>query len=93
MGPNFRYAMKEYFDFADHTLALTHRAVDEHLHAAGFDVRRVSPRFLPYSFTGILPPSAALTRLYLRAPPAWRLLGRQFLLVAERPHGETGGAG
>ena len=24
MGPNFRYTVKEYWDYADHTLALTH---------------------------------------------------------------------
>jgi hypothetical protein len=38
MGPNFRYCAREYFDCADHTLALTHVAVGEHLHAAGFSL-------------------------------------------------------
>ena len=85
MGPNFRYCARNYFDFADHTLALTHVAVEEHLYAAGFDVVRVVPRFLPFSFGGRLPPSPALTRWYLRFPPAWRVLGRQFLLVGQRP--------
>ncbi len=85
MGPNFRYCAKKYFDCADHTLALTHVAVEEHLHAAGFDIDRVVPRFLPYSFRGILPPSPALTGLYLRTPLAWRLLGKQFLVLARRP--------
>ena len=85
MGPNFRYCARNYFDFADHTLALTHVAVEEHLYAAGFDVVRVVPRFLPFSFSGRLPPSPALTRWYLRFPPAWRVLGRQFLLVGQRP--------
>ena len=84
MGPNFRYAMKEYFDMADHTLALTHKAIAEHLYAAGFDVERVVPRFLPYSFTGILPPSPRLTRRYLRSPAAWRIAGKQFLVVGRR---------
>lgn len=85
MGPNFRYCAREYFDMADHTLALTHRAVEEHMYAAGFAIERVIPRFLPYSFTGVLPPSPTLTRLYLRMPLAWRVLGKQFLLVARRP--------
>jgi SAM-dependent methyltransferase len=81
MGPNFRYCAKEYFDMADHTVVLTHRAVAEHLYGAGFEVERVVPRFLPYSFTGRLPASARLTRAYLRTPAAWRLLGKQFLVV------------
>jgi ubiquinone/menaquinone biosynthesis C-methylase UbiE len=84
LGPNFRYCADEYFDFADHTLALTHRAVAEHLHAAGFEVVSVTPRFLPYSFTGRLPASASLTRAYLALPLAWRLLGKQFLVVGRR---------
>ena len=84
MGPNFRYCSKEYFDMADHTLIFTHRAIAEHLYAAGFWPERIEPRFLPYSFTGRLPPSAALTRLYLRTPVAWRALGKQFLVVGRR---------
>jgi SAM-dependent methyltransferase len=82
MGPNFRYCAREYFDCADHVLALTHVSVEEHLVAAGFEVTEVLPRFLPYSFRGRLPASAALTRAYLRTPPLWRLQGKQFLALA-----------
>jgi SAM-dependent methyltransferase len=85
MGPNFKYCASEYFDCADHVLALTHLSVEEHLYAAGFEIVRTIPRFLPFSFRGSLPPSPALTRLYLRLPPAWRLLGKQFLLYARKP--------
>ena len=84
MGPNFRHCPKEYFDMADHTLIFTHRAIAEHLYAAGFEPVRVEARFLPYSFTGRLPPSPALTRRYLRTPAAWRLLGKQFLVIGRR---------
>jgi Methyltransferase domain len=85
MGPNFRYCTKEYFDCADHTVILTHVGVEEHLYAAGFEIVSVVPRFLPYSFRGRLPAGAALTRRYLAMPLAWRLLGKQFLVVARRP--------
>jgi SAM-dependent methyltransferase len=84
MGPNFRYCADEYFDMADHTLIFTHRAIAEHLYAAGFEPERIVPRFLPYSFTGKLPPSPLLTRRYLRTPSAWRLLGKQFLVIGRR---------
>jgi SAM-dependent methyltransferase len=84
IGPNFRHCVKQYFDMADHTLALTHRAIVEHVYAAGFEPERVEPRFLPYSFTYRLPPSPWLTRRYLRTPLAWRLLGRQFLVIGRR---------
>ena len=84
VGPNFKYCAQEYFDCAHHTLALTHVSVEEHLYGAGFEIQSVVPRFLPYSFRGVLPPSSALTRLYLRLPVAWRIMGKQFLFVARR---------
>jgi SAM-dependent methyltransferase len=84
IGPNFRHCPKQYFDMADHTLILTHLSIAEHVYAAGFEPERVEPRFLPYSFTGRLPPSPLLTRRYLRTPAAWRLLGKQFLVIARR---------
>jgi SAM-dependent methyltransferase len=84
MGPNFRYCPREYFDMADHTLIFTHRAIAEHLYAAGFEPERIEPRFLPYSFTGRLPPSPMLTRRYLRTPLAWRVVGKQFLVIGRR---------
>jgi hypothetical protein len=48
----------------------------------GFDITAVTPRFLPYSFRGLLPPSPLLTKTYLRTPALWRLLGKQFLVLA-----------
>lgn len=84
MGPNFRYCMREYFDFADHSVVLTEKGVEEHLYAAGFEIRSVAARFLPYSFTGRIPSNQALVRAYLRVPLAWRMLGKQFLVVAAR---------
>lgn len=84
MGPNFRYCAKTYFDCADHTLALTHVAIAEHLAAAGFVATEVTKRFLPFSFRGILPPSPALTRRYLHSNFVWPLLGKQFLVIARK---------
>jgi len=85
MGPNYRYCSKDYWDCADHYVALTHVAVDEHLYAAGFEIERTIPRYLPYSFRGILPPSAELTKRYLQMPLAWKLLGKQFLVIGRKP--------
>jgi hypothetical protein len=84
MGPNFRYCGRDYFDMADHTLIFTHRAIAEHVYTAGYEVERVEARFLPYSFTGRLPASPAMVRSYLRAPLAWRILGKQFLVIGRR---------
>ncbi len=83
MGPNFRYCAKEYFDCADHTVILTHVGVEEHLYAAGFESESVVPRFLPYSFRGRLPASAALTRRYLGTPA--RLAAARQAVPGRRP--------
>jgi SAM-dependent methyltransferase len=85
LGPNFRFCAREYFDCADHTLALTHVAVEEHLYSAGFEIERVVPRFIPYSFRSRVPQAPWLVRAYLRFPIAWRVLGKQFLIVASKP--------
>lgn len=82
MGPNFKYCAREYFDCADHLLALTHVSVEEHLIAAGFKLQESIPRFLPFSFRSRLPASAPLARLYLQIPLLWRVAGSQFLLLA-----------
>lgn len=81
LGPNFRYTAREYFDCADHNVILTHVAVEEHLFAAGFEPFLTIPRYLPYSFRSRLPASVRMTDLYLRMPWAWRLLGKQFLVL------------
>jgi len=85
MGPNFQYCPKDYFDCADHTVILTHVSVEEHLHTAGFEIKRVVPKFLPYSFRSRLPAWGWTTSACLQFPLLWRLLGKQFLLVAIRP--------
>ena len=61
MGPNFKYCARDYFDCADHLLALTHISVQELLFAAGYKVTEVVPRFLPFSFRSRLPAWPAFT--------------------------------
>jgi len=84
LGPNYRYCAREYWDYADHYVPLTHLAVCEHLYAAGFEPQNAIARYLPYSFRGSLPPSPKLTRLYLKTPAAWRVLGKQFLVIGRK---------
>jgi hypothetical protein len=85
MGPNFKYASREYFDCADHLIALTHRSVEEHLASAGFEVESVVARFVPFSFRSQRFSHPFLVRAYLAVPFAWRILGKQFFIVARRP--------
>ncbi len=85
MGPNFRYCAKEYYDFADHLLPLTHRTIEEHLAAADLQHQLTISRFLPLSFRSQRFSNLWLVKLYLAVPIFWRLFGRQFFIVATRP--------
>lgn len=84
LGPNIAYCAREYWDFADHKVPLTHNAAAEHLYMAGFEPERIIPRFIPYSFRSRLPATGGLAAAYLAFPPAWRLLGKQFLLIGRK---------
>jgi SAM-dependent methyltransferase len=85
LQPNARLIGGGYWDFIDHHVALTERSLVEAGELAGLSTVRLVTRFLPYTTKGRLPQGAALVRLYLRFPPAWWLMGKQTLYVAERP--------
>src|ERR1044072_4428523 len=85
MGPNIRYLAAEYWDFYDHYLPLSHLSLEEGLVQAGYDVESVVPRFLPYTARSALPQHPALIRMYLKIPLVWHILGKQFLLVGQKP--------
>ncbi|HXI91794.1 MAG TPA: class I SAM-dependent methyltransferase [Blastocatellia bacterium] len=85
MGPNIRFLAGKYWDFYDHHLPLSHLSVEEGLSINGFRVVRNIDKFLPYTTRSALPQHPLLVSAYLKFPLAWKLLGRQFLLVAEKP--------
>lgn len=89
MQPNFAHCPEKYFDFFDHRLAFTHRAIAEGLGMTGFRMVKVIGQFLPFSSKSSLPKSPWLVDLYLKVPLAWKVFGAQMLIVAEKP-GETG---
>jgi SAM-dependent methyltransferase len=85
MQPNLRYAPGEYWDYYDHVLPLTHLSCGEAFAKAGFDVVELIDRFVPFSTASRLPQHPWLVSLYLACRPAWRILGRQFVIVGRKP--------
>lgn len=85
LGPNIKYAYREYWDFFDHHIPLSHKAVIEILETIGFISDRVIPRFLPFTTKSRLPKNAFFVRLYLRLPFFWRIMGKQMLIIAQKP--------
>jgi hypothetical protein len=45
----------------------------------------IVPRFLPYTTRSALPQHQMLVALYLKIPILWRFLGKQFLVVGQKP--------
>jgi len=83
MGPNIRFCGDVYWDFIDHYLPLSDRSLAEAFRVAGFQIEKVIPRCLPFTMTGKRPSSAAV-KLYLRVPLVWKIMGKQFLIVARK---------
>jgi len=90
LQPNIRFVGAAYWDFIDHRVALTEKSLVEAAEAAGFTVERLIPRFLPYTTKSRLPQWPWLVRAYLRLPLAWRIFGKQTLLVARPTPGNPG---
>jgi ubiquinone/menaquinone biosynthesis C-methylase UbiE len=89
LQPNIRYAYAEYWDFYDHHTPLSHLSAAEAFALAGFEVVELIDRFLPFSTKSALPKHPALVRAYLACPWAWRILGKQFLIVGAKPGNAT----
>lgn len=84
MGPNIKCVGGAYWDFYDHHLALTDLSLKEAFEAVGLQTESVRERFLPYTMVNAPAYPLTLLRLYLAMPLAWRVLGKQFLVIARK---------
>jgi hypothetical protein len=85
MGPNIKFLPSAYWDFWDHYLPLSEASLSEGLTTHGFEVTLCIPRFLPYTMANKPEYPLVFLRLYLKLPPTWRFLGKQFLITAQKP--------
>jgi SAM-dependent methyltransferase len=85
MGPNIRFVGGAYWDFCDHHLPLSEASMAELLRIHGFSIERAIDRFLPYTMVNTRPVPNALIALYLSLPPAWKIFGKQFLVIGKKP--------
>jgi dolichol-phosphate mannosyltransferase len=87
LGPNIRFLAGKYWDFWDHHVALSEKSLAEVLRAEGYKIRRLIPRFLPYTMSDERhpPPPPIFVKLYLLLNFLWPIFGRQFLIVAAKP--------
>ncbi len=86
IGPNFRYAYKNYFDDYTHKSIFTHISLVDVMYEYGLKPIKVVPKFLPLTLKSKLPKSYFLTKLYLNSPI--HPLGKQMLLIFETKNAE-----
>jgi SAM-dependent methyltransferase len=84
LGPNIRFLSDVYWDFWDHHLALSDRSLAEGLENCGFAVRENHDRFLPYTMVNQREYPLVMLSVYLKLPVAWKVFGRQFLIIAAK---------
>ena len=84
LQPNVRFLPGAYWDFFDHHTPLTERSLVEAVTSIDLEPILVIAKFLPYTTKSVLPQSPWLVRLYLKFPLAWKVLGKQSLVVAEK---------
>ena len=82
LGPNVKYLPGLYWDFWDHYLHLTELSLKEALELLDFEVDKCLGRFLPYTMAAGWKPPLVFVRMYLKTPLVWRVMGKQFLIVA-----------
>ena len=87
LQPNIRFVGGAYWDFLDHKVAAHGpQPGARRPRSSGFQVERMIPRFLPVHHQE---PAAAAPAGWCAptsaSPPAWRLMGKQALMVARRP--------
>jgi SAM-dependent methyltransferase len=84
VGPNVRLVGGAYWDFWDHHLPLTHQTMAEALRLHGFRIVSAIPRFLPYTMVNRRPVPIVLVSMYLKIALAWRIFGKQFLVIGKK---------
>lgn len=82
LGPNVRLLPGAYWDFWDHHVQISDRSLVELLTMSGFRVTEQHAGFLPYTMSDGNQPNLLLVKLYLRLRFFWKLLGKQFFIVA-----------
>jgi SAM-dependent methyltransferase len=87
LQPNIKYLVKEYWDFFDHHIPISHLSMVEALVSHGLEPAVVIPRFMPFTTKSILPQGAFFVRMYLMVPLVWRVMGRQMFILAEKRGG------
>ena len=82
LQPNIRYCYKNYWDFFDHHIPLSHKSLEEILKVMDFKIIMIKPKFLPYTTKSRLPLYPWIVKMYLKIPPIQFMIGKQMFVYA-----------
>lgn len=82
LGPNIKYVPGAYWDFIDHHLPLTELSLAEALTQEGLSIKECIGKFLPFTMASGPQYPTVFVSWYLKTPFVWRILGKQFLVIA-----------
>jgi len=85
LQPNYRFSSNLYWDCYDHHIALSDKSFLEATSIIGFKPLLVIPKFLPFSTKSKLPKNSIFIRVYLMLPILWKIFGKQFFIINEKP--------
>lgn len=85
LGPNIKFLHGQYWDFYDHHVYLTEASLGEAMEVEGYTIEQLRARFLPFTMVEAPEYPMAFVRAYIALPFLWRILGKQFLVVARKP--------
>jgi SAM-dependent methyltransferase len=85
LGPNIRYTGNAYWDFCDHYIPLTDLSLSELMRKCGFEIEYARAQFLPYTMARGREYPVWVLKAYLQLTPLWKVFGKQFLIVAQKP--------
>ncbi len=86
LQPNIRLVKGAYWDFIDHKMAVTEKALMETAEMCGLKVEKCITRFLPYTTKSALPTADFLIKAYLRLMPfSGFVFGKQSFMVLSKP--------
>jgi len=84
MGPNITYCGDAYWEVIDHHIPLSEQSLSTLLEQQTFGIEKCVDTFMPFTMSDGPQYPPFFVSVYLRLPLAWRIFGKQFLVIGRK---------